>query len=179
MDCDVLPPRRLRSGPWGAKGSPMPVVDLTDLPRMTALAGLDLGEKTIGVAVSDATQMIASPLETIRKVKFTDDAAHLFRLMDNRRAGGIVVGLPVNMDGTEGVRCQSNRAFARNLLRLKPDLPIAFWDERMSTMAVNRMLIDEADISRARRAEVVDKAAAAWILQGALDRLRNAPGGLR
>jgi putative Holliday junction resolvase len=154
----------------------MAVVDLLDLPaalpRHAPVVGLDLGERTIGVAVSDATRMIASPLETIRKTKFTDDAAALFRLMDSRGAAGIVIGLPVNMDGTEGARCQSNRAFARNLLRLK-DLPIAFWDERMSTMAVNRMLIDEADTSRARRAEVVDKAAAAWILQGALDRLRN------
>jgi putative Holliday junction resolvase len=153
----------------------MAVVDLSQLPAVaprTPLVGLDLGERTIGVAVSDATWMIASPLETIRKTKFTDDVAALFRLMESRRAGGIVVGLPINMDGTEGARCQSNRAFARNLLRLK-DLPIAFWDERMSTMAVNRMLISEADISRARRAEVVDKAAAAWILQGALDRLRN------
>jgi putative Holliday junction resolvase len=92
--------------------------------------------------------------------------------MEGRGATGIIIGLPVNMDGTEGPRCQSSRAFARNLLRLK-DIPIAFWDERMSSMAVNRMLIDEADVSRARRAEVVDKAAAAWILQGALDRLRN------
>jgi putative Holliday junction resolvase len=154
----------------------MAVVDLLELPallpRHAPVAGLDLGEKTIGVAVSDATRMIASPLETIRKSKFTDDAAALFRLMESRRAGGVVIGLPVNMDGTEGPRCQSNRAFARNLLRLK-DLPIAFWDERMSTMAVNRMLIGEADVSRARRAEIVDKAAAAWILQGALDRLRN------
>lgn len=153
----------------------MAVVDLPELPRHAPrrpLVGLDLGEKTIGVAVSDATWMIASPLETIRKTKFTDDAAALLRLMESRQAGGIVIGLPVNMDGTEGARCQSNRAFARNLLRLR-DLPIAFWDERMSTMAVNRMLIGEADISRARRAEVVDKAAAAWILQGALDRLRN------
>lgn len=155
----------------------MPVVDLTDLPnalpRHAPVVGLDLGEKTIGVAVSDATRMVASPLETIRKTKFTDDAAALFRLMESRGAGGIVVGLPVNMDGTEGPRCQSARAFARNLLRLRGDLPIAFWDERMSTMAVNRMLIDEADVTRARRAEVVDRAAAAWILQGALDRLRN------
>jgi putative Holliday junction resolvase len=155
----------------------MAVVDLLELPallpRYAPVAGLDLGEKTIGVAVSDATRMIASPLETIRKSKFTDDAAALFRLMETRGAAGIIIGLPVNMDGTEGARCQSNRAFARNLLRLK-DLPIAFWDERMSTMAVNRMLISEADTSRARRAEVVDKAAAAWILQGALDRLRNA-----
>lgn len=154
----------------------MAVVELTELPallpRYAPLAGLDLGEKTIGVAVSDATRIVASPLETIRKTKFTDDAAALFRLMESRGAGGIVIGLPVNMDGTEGPRCQSNRAFARNLLRLRDDLAIAFWDERMSTMAVNRMLIDEADVSRARRAEVVDKAAAAWILQGALDRLR-------
>lgn len=155
----------------------MAVFDLSELPAhappRSPFVGLDLGEKTIGVAVSDATRMIASPLETIRKSKFTDDANALFKLMQSRGAGGIVVGLPVNMDGTEGPRCQSSRAFARNLLRLRPDLPIAFWDERMSSMAVNRMLISEADVSRARRAEVVDKAAAAWILQGALDRLRN------
>jgi putative Holliday junction resolvase len=155
----------------------MPVLDLADLPaalpRYAPVVGLDLGEKTIGVAVSDATRMIASPLETIRKSKFTDDANALFRLMESRGAAGIVVGLPVNMDGSEGARCQSSRAFARNVLRLRPDLPIAFWDERMSSMAVNRMLIGEADVSRGRRAEVVDKAAAAWILQGALDRLRN------
>lgn len=160
-----------------AIGSPMPVLDLADLPaalpQYAPVVGLDLGEKTIGVAVSDATRMIASPLETIRKSKFTDDANALFRLMESRGAAGIVVGLPVNMDGSEGPRCQSSRAFARNVLRLRPDLPIAFWDERMSSMAVNRMLIGEADVSRGRRAEVVDKAAAAWILQGALDRLRN------
>ena len=152
----------------------MPILDLSDLPpARTPLVGLDLGEKTIGVAVSDTTRTIASPLETIRKTKFSDDATALFRLMGGRGAVGIVVGLPVNMDGTEGARCQSSRAFARNLLRLRPELSIAFWDERMSSMAVNRMLIDEADLSRARRAEVVDKAAAAWILQGALDRMRN------
>jgi putative Holliday junction resolvase len=154
----------------------MPVLELAEfaavLPPRAPLAGLDLGERTIGVAVSDATRMVASPLETIRKTKFTDDANRLFSLMESRGAAGIVVGLPVNMDGTEGPRCQSNRAFARNLLRLR-DLPIAFWDERMSTMAVNRMLIDEMDMTRARRAEVVDKAAAAWILQGALERLRS------
>ena len=151
----------------------MPVLDLTDLPAGGALFGLDLGEKTIGVATSDATRFIASPLELIRKTRFTAEAERLFKLMDERRATGIVIGLPVNMDGTEGARCQSNRAFARNLIRLR-DLPIAFWDERMSSMAVNRMLIDEADVTRSRRAELVDKAAAAWILQGALDRLRNA-----
>jgi len=155
----------------------MPVVDLLELPAATApytpLVGLDLGEKTIGVAVSDATRTVASPLELIRKTKFGDDAAALFRAMESRGATGIVIGLPVNMDGTEGPRCQSSRAFARNLLRLK-DVPIAFWDERMSSMAVNRMLIGEADLTRAKRAEVVDRAAAAWILQGALERLRNA-----
>ena len=154
----------------------MAVVDLLELPallpRYAAVVGLDLGEKTIGVAVSDAGRSIASPLGLIRKTKFTDDAKALFKLMDSRNAGGLLIGLPVNMDGTEGARAQSNRAFARNILRLR-EVPIAFWDERMSTMAVNRMLIDEHDMTRARRAEVVDKAAAAWILQGALDRLRN------
>jgi len=150
----------------------MAVVDLLDLPQRGALVGLDLGEKTIGVAVSDATRTVASPLELIRKTKFTDEAHRLFALMEGRGAGGVVIGLPVNMDGTEGPRCQSARAFGRNLLRLRPDLPIAFWDERMSSMAVNRVLIDEADVTRARRADLVDKMAAAWILQGALERLR-------
>ena len=154
----------------------MPVVDLTALPsllpRQAPVIGLDLGEKTIGVAVSDATRRIASPLETIRRTKFMIDANRMFELMESRGAAGIIIGLPINMDGTEGARCQSSRAFARNILRLK-DLPIAFWDERMSSMAINRMLIEEADLSRARRAEVVDKAAAGWILQGALDRLKN------
>lgn len=154
----------------------MPVVDLQDLPALapprTPIAGVDVGEKTIGVAVSDRDRMIATPLELIRKVKFTQDAERLFALMHTRGAEALVVGLPVNMDGTEGPRCQASRAFARNLLRLK-DLPIAFWDERMSTAAVQRMLTAEADLSRARRGELVDKAAAAWILQGALDRLRQ------
>ena len=153
----------------------MPVVDLTELPAAlpayTPLVGLDLGEKTIGVAISDVTRLIASPLVLIRKTRFTDDATALFKLMDARSARGLVMGLPVNMDGTEGPRCQSSRAFARNLLRLRGDLAIAFWDERLSSAAVNRMLIDEADVTRARRADLVDKAAAAYILQGALDRL--------
>jgi putative Holliday junction resolvase len=134
--------------------------------------GLDLGEKTIGVAVSDASRMIASPLALIRKAKFTRDAEELFGLMASRGAQALVIGLPVNMDGTEGPRCQSCRAFARNLLRLR-DLPIAFWDERLSTAAVQRMLTAEHDLTRARRAEVVDKTAAAWILQGALDRFSS------
>ena len=150
----------------------MAVVELTDLPRGAPLVGLDLGEKTIGVAVSDAGWMIASPLETIRKSKFGDDAAHLFKLMESRGAAGVVIGLPVNMDGTEGPRCQSARAFGRNLQRLR-DVPVAFWDERLSSAAVNRMMIDEMDMTRARRAEVVDKLAAAYILQGALDRLAD------
>lgn len=156
----------------------MAVIDLNELPahlpRLGAVVGLDLGEKTIGVAVSDGLRMVASPLKLIRKTKFTQDAEALFSLMDDRNAVGVIIGLPVNMDGTEGTRCQSSRAFARNLLRLR-DLPIAFWDERMSSVAVNRMLVDEVDMSRARRGEVVDKTAAAWILQGALERLRNLP----
>lgn len=154
----------------------MPVVDLLELPALLGpqapVMGLDLGEKTIGVAVSDVSRTVANPLQLIRKTKFTDDVAALFKLMESREAGGIVIGLPINMDGTEGPRCQSSRAFARNLLRIK-DIPIAFWDERMSSMAVNRVLIDEADVTRARRADLVDKMAAAWILQGALERLRE------
>jgi putative Holliday junction resolvase len=156
----------------------MPVVDLMELPAAlpprTPVAGLDPGEKTIGVAVSDLTLSIASPLALIRRTKFTKEAEALFGLMTSRGAGGLVIGLPRNMDGTEGARCQSNRALARNLLRLRPEMPIAFWDERLSTAAVERMLVSEHDMTRARRAEVIDKTAAAYILQGALDRLREA-----
>ena len=152
----------------------MPILPLEDLaaaaPPRTPILGLDLGEKTIGVAVSDRDRMIASPLELIRRTKFTHDAERLFELMAGRGAQAMVIGLPINMDGTEGARCQSVRAFARNLLRLR-ELPIAFWDERLSTSAVQRMLTGEADLTRLRRSELVDKAAAAWILQGALDRL--------
>jgi len=155
----------------------MPVLDLMDLPAAlpprTPVLGLDLGEKTIGVAVSDLSMTIASPLVLIHKRKFSLEAADIFAIMAERGAGGIVIGLPVNMDGTEGVRCQSNRAFARNLLRLR-DMPIAFWDERWSTQAVERVLIGEADMTRAKRAQVVDRAAAGYILQGALDRLKDA-----
>lgn len=155
----------------------MPVLDIEDfaaaLPQYAPVVGLDPGEKTIGVAVSDVTRTVASPLALIEKTKFTQDAEALFKLMDSRGAVGIVIGLPMNMDGTEGVRCQSNRALGRNLLRLKPDLPITFWDERLSTAAVTRVLIDEHDVSRKRRDEVVDKMAAGWILQGALERLRG------
>ena len=153
----------------------MAVIDLTELPallpRYCALMGLDLGEKTIGVAVSDATRMVSSPLELIRKTKFSQDAEQLFRIMDGRKVSALVIGLPLNMDGSEGPRCQSTRAFARNLTALT-DLPIGFWDERLSTVAAERALL-EADASRARRAEVIDHVAAGFILQGALDRLHN------
>lgn len=136
-----------------------------------ALMGLDFGEKTIGVAVSDRRRTVASPLETVRRRKFTADAARLLELAEAREIGGIVLGLPLNMDGTEGPRCQSTRAFARNLAGLT-DLPIGFWDERLSTVAAERALL-EADTSRRRRSEVIDHVAAGVILQGALDRLHH------
>jgi len=132
------------------------------------LMGFDLGAKTIGLALSDVLRTIASPLETIRRGKFSDDAARIEALIDEHGVGGLVIGLPMEMDGTEGSRCQSARAFADNLLKRR-DLAIAFWDERLSTVAVERILIGEADLTRKRRAEVVDRAAAAYILQGALD----------
>ena len=154
----------------------MAIVDIMQLrdalPPRTPVVGLDPGEKTLGVAVSDISLTIASPLALIRRTRFTKEAEELLALMESRGAGGVVIGLPVNMDGTEGARCQSNRALARNLLRLR-DLPIAFWDERLSTAAVERMLIGEADMTRSKRAEVVDRAAAGYILQGALDRIRG------
>ena len=141
------------------------------LKRNQRLIGVDLGSKTIGLALSDVSLSIASPLETIKRTKFAADATRLLALAAEHDAGGLVVGLPLNMDGTEGPRCQSTRAFIRNLEKLTA-LPIAFWDERMSTQAVTRTLLD-ADASRARRAELVDKMAAAYILQGALDRLKK------
>jgi putative Holliday junction resolvase len=134
-----------------------------------ALIGVDLGSKTIGVATSDPDRRIATAVETIRRRKFSADAAHLMALAAERNAAGFVLGLPVNMDGSEGPRAQSTRAFARNLARVT-DLPIALWDERLSTAAVERELI-AADVTRARRAKVIDQHAAAFILQGALDRL--------
>lgn len=139
-------------------------------PDMSALVGLDLGEKTVGVAVSDTFATVATPLETIRRRKFTLDAARLQEIIADRRIGGILLGLPRNMDGSEGPRCQSTRAFARNLARLS-DLPIGFWDERLSTVAAEKALL-EADTTRKRRAEVIDHVAASYILQGALDRMR-------
>lgn len=141
------------------------------LPASGKLLGLDLGTKTIGVAISDGVRYSATPLETIQRTKFTADAARLLELIAENAAVGIVLGLPLNMDGSEGPRVQSTRAFARSLGQ-KTDIPITFWDERLSTSAVTRMLI-QADTRRDKRAEVVDKLAASYILQGFLDRLRK------
>jgi putative Holliday junction resolvase len=149
------------------------IVDLFDLaenlPANQRLLGLDLGTKTIGLALSDVMLTIASPLETIRRTKFTADAEQLLSLCARHEVGGLVLGYPLNMDGSKGPRAQASESFARNLQRLS-DLPVALWDERLSTAAVTRTLL-EADASRRRRAEVVDKMAASFILQGALDRL--------
>lgn len=136
-----------------------------------ALLGLDLGDKTIGVAVCDPDRMVATPVETIKRVKFTPDANRLAELASERNVVGLVLGLPLNMDGTEGKRAQSTRAFARNLAKILP-LPMAFWDERLSTVAVERDMIG-LDESRAKRAAHIDEAAASFILQGAADRLRE------
>ncbi|QFT32630.1 Holliday junction resolvase RuvX [Roseibium porphyridii] len=150
-----------------------PALSLEDfvstLPANTRLIGLDLGTKTIGLALSDLGRGIATPMETIKRKKFTIDAEHLLSLCASQNVAGIVLGLPLNMDGSEGPRAQATRAFARNLSQ-KTDLPITYWDERLSTAAVTRTLL-EADSSRAKRAEAVDKMAAAFILQGFLDRL--------
>ncbi|MEE9427541.1 MAG: Holliday junction resolvase RuvX [Paracoccaceae bacterium] len=141
------------------------------LPNAQAIAGLDLGEKTIGVAVSDGFRSVATPLDTIRRKKFSIDADQLISIFEARQICGVILGLPLNMDGSEGPRCQSTRAFARNLTRLT-DLPIGFWDERLSTVAAERALL-EADTSRKRRSQVIDHVAAGFILQGALDRLAH------
>ncbi len=133
------------------------------------LMGLDLGEKTIGIALSDGLRMTATPVETLRRRKFTPDARHIIDMAKRENVAAFVIGLPVNMDGSMGPRVQSTKAFARNLARLT-DIPVVLWDERLSTAAVERTLL-EADMSRAKRAQVVDKLAAAWILQGLLDRL--------
>ena len=152
----------------------MAVIKLAEIAKFlkpaSRLMGLDLGSKTIGLALSDVTLMIASPLGTIKRTKFTRDAETLEALIDKHDVGGFVLGLPVSMDGSEGSRCQSTRQFATNLLERR-DIPLAFWDERLSTVAVERILIDEIDMTRKRRAKVVDKAAATYILQGALDAL--------
>jgi putative Holliday junction resolvase len=141
------------------------------LPPNRAIAGLDLGDKTIGVAVSDLRRMVATPIQVIRREKFTLDAARLLALLTERGAAGIVLGLPLNMDGSSGPRVQATQAFARNLEKLTA-LPICYWDERLSTVAAERALL-EADTSRKRRKEVIDQVAAGYILQGALDRLAH------
>ena len=149
------------------------IVDLFDLaenlPQEQRLLGLDLGTKTIGLALSDVMLTIATPLETIRRTKFIADAEQLIAIATKHQVGGLVLGYPLNMDGSKGPRAQASESFARNLQRLS-ELPVALWDERLSTAAVTRTLL-EADASRRRRAEVVDKMAASFILQGALDRL--------
>ena len=153
----------------------MPVLSLADavavLPPRGVLIGLDLGSKTIGVAASDPDRRVAAAVETIARQRFSLDAQRILDLAAERRAAGLVLGLPVNMDGSEGPRAQATRAFARNLARLT-ELPIALWDERLSTAAVERALI-AADASRAKRKSVIDQHAAAYILQGALDRLSH------
>lgn len=144
------------------------------LARNQTILGLDLGSKTIGLALSDVGYIVASPLKTIARRKFTQDLAELSEVIQKHNVGALVIGLPVQMDGTEGSRAQATRSFASEVLK-RIDLPVAFWDERLSTSAVERMLTDEADLSRKRRAEVVDRAAAAYILQGALEAMRNQP----
>ncbi len=141
------------------------------MERGARLIGLDVGKKTVGLALSDGSLTIASPFDTIRRKKFAEDAAQLRAAIETNDVGGLIIGLPINMNGTEGPRCQSVRQFERNLAQLI-DLPMAFWDERLSTAAVTRTLLS-ADASRARRTQVVDKMAAAYILQGALDFLRS------
>jgi putative Holliday junction resolvase len=159
----------------------MPVLPLMEaaalLPARGALIGLDLGTKTIGVAASDPDRRLATSVETVARKRFGLDAQRLFALAAERRAIGFVLGLPINMDGSEGARAQSTHAFARNLAKLTA-LPIALWDERLSTAAVERALID-ADVSRAKRKAVIDQHAATYILQGALDRLAHAAQGFR
>jgi len=154
----------------------MPVLDpegfVAAVSPPARLAGLDLGTKTIGVAVCDGAWMVATPVTTIQRKKLQPDLDALFKVMDERRCAGLVLGLPVNMDGSEGPRCQATRAFAYELAKRR-DVPMLLWDERLSTSAVERQMIEGADMSRRRRAQEVDRAAATYILQGALDALRR------
>lgn len=160
----------MRAAQAGEDEEAMAVVAVEKLARAAAgrLLGIDVGSKTLGLALSDVTRTIASPLMTLRRARFREDAAALVRIIAENDVSGLVIGLPVSMDGREGPRCQSVRQFADNLLALV-DLPVAFWDERWSTVAVERMLVAEADLSRKRRRDVVDKSAASYILQGVLD----------
>ena len=152
-----------------------PLVPIEDLPKLLApearLLGLDVGTKTIGMALSDVTRSIATPYDTVRRTKFTEDAKVIQEAIEEHQVGALVIGLPINLDGSEGPRAQSTRAFARNLAA-RIEVPMVFWDERLSTAAVERHLI-EAGASRKRRAQVIDRMAAAYILQGALDRLNR------
>jgi putative pre-16S rRNA nuclease len=151
---------------------PLPIEELPQrLPPEERLLGLDVGTKTIGLALSDVTRSVATPYETLRRTKFTADAKEIAAIVAKEDVGALVIGLPLNLDGSEGPRAQSTRAFARNLAA-HVDVPMTFWDERLSTAAVERHLV-EADASRRRRAEVIDRMAAAYILQGALDRLKR------
>jgi len=154
----------------------MQEIAIEDIPASLkpgqVVAGLDLGTKTIGIAISDRGLSLATPRPVIRRTKFTADATALLALLEKNNAGAIVLGLPLNMDGSEGPRAQATRAFARNLARLT-DMPVAYWDERLSTVAAERSLIEQ-DVSRGKRADRIDSAAAAFILQGALDRLYSA-----
>ena len=159
----------------------MAIVELHSLPQLlpprSRLLGLDLGEKTIGLAIATSDLSLASPLRTIARTRFAQDAQALQQICEEHQVGGLVLGLPLNMDGSEGKRARSTRQFARNLEELAGfTLPIAFWDERLSTAAVERFLVQDADMSRRRRGKVVDKMAAAFILQGAIDALRNRKG---
>jgi putative holliday junction resolvase len=152
-----------------------PLIAIEDLPRLLApearLLGLDVGTKTVGMALSDVTRSIGTPYDTVRRTKFTADAKSIRDVVETNGVGALVIGLPLHLDGSEGRRAQSTRAFARNLAA-HVEVPMVFWDERLSTAAVERHLI-EADASRKRRAEVIDRMAAAYILQGALDRLKR------
>ncbi len=152
-----------------------PLIAIEDLPRLLVpearLLGLDVGTKTVGMALSDVTRSIATPYDTVRRTKFTVDAKSIRDVVARNGVGALVIGLPLHLDGSEGRRAQSTRAFARNLAA-HVEVPMVFWDERLSTAAVERHLI-EADASRKRRAEVIDRMAAAYILQGALDRLKR------
>lgn len=152
-----------------------PLIAIEDLPQLLApearLLGLDVGTKTVGMALSDVTRSIATPYDTVRRTKFTADAKMIRDAVETNGVGALVIGLPLHLDGSEGRRAQSTRAFARNLAA-HVEVPMVFWDERLSTAAVERHLI-EADASRKRRAEVIDRMAAAYILQGALDRLKR------
>jgi putative Holliday junction resolvase len=155
----------------------MPIVAVTDLdvlvPAGRRLIGLDVGTKTVGLALADPSWMVATPLSLLRRTRLAADLDRLAATFAEHDVGGVVMGLPVDMDGGEGRACQRTRQFARDLLG-RLDLPLAFWDERLSTAAVQRVLIGDADLSRRRRAEVVDRAAAAYILQGALDAIGHA-----